>query len=215
MELTASEIAIINVIGIIIGSLISGSISYSRAKKSAYINSVSVARREWLESVRAAFLEANMYRNSSDNERHIQKINLLLNPSEKYVQLLTELQWALMYRLSQRDSKFMDRIIDSEVLLSKTRKEKIKKLYGDANGDEDLIQKIELVQQIILKREWNIIKKEIKLGRELKNEKEEVKQTESAVKAIDEEDKIRNTLRDLEDLAQRVKLEEQLSSSST
>lgn len=192
-------VALINVIGV----YWSAKAANNRAERSEYINAVSASRREWLEKVRNNFIQYNrMVQDESTKTEeftlnHIE-MGLLLNPSERYNSLLSLLYGVYKAkRQGVRDCELQEQG-DESFFISDKEIVQFKELFRhDAlSSRENCYTSIQLVQQIILKREWEIIKQEVKDGGNIDVETENEK-TKDAVEAIDKTCDIPKILNDI------------------
>lgn len=191
-------VAGINILGVIFTAMAAN----IRSNKSEYINMVSASRREWLEKVRNNFIQYNriIQEQRTDTSEfalnHIE-MNLLLNPTEKYTSLLSMLYSALKIKEDMSEevtSEEVEAIINESIFVSAEEFERLKKLLLNKELDEqELYNLTQLIQEIILKREWEIIKQEVKYGGKIKDGTEEEK-TAKAVRAVDSDKKIAKVL---------------------
>ncbi|AOU01227.1 hypothetical protein CU084_17675 [Bacillus velezensis] len=149
----------------LMGIIITALITHRNAKRNALVETISKQRIEWVNDLRAKFVDFNtladqyylavkMLTNETDNEpkfdftekyhslgRTKNNIELLLNPSEVFAGLLTNNLDEVVKLFFKDDFKIED--------------------Y------EELINSVEFYQQLILKSEWKRVKTEIVQGREL------------------------------------------------
>lgn len=195
-------IAVINTLGVLGSAFWAG----KRAKKSEYINSVSASRQEWLEKVRNNFIEYNKiiylgYRYSENPSIQSEdsfalnsaELRLLINPSDRFVQLLTLLDQSLQLEIrygvvgNSANEDFLEEIINENLILNESETNKLKRLVMDKKFEKNkLYGLIGKVQQIILKREWEIVKKEVKDGGKI-SQKAEDHMAEIAIEKVDGE----------------------------
>lgn len=177
------------------------------SKETNYINAINTERRISLNKLRESFIEYNrlisyynlhfrynpnpdegkMEEAESDIQRIENESSLLLNPSENNAYLLSILQTALFAKLqgvteAQVESYGEDEYDFDAFYDPKTQRD-TKVLFLNFNS-ADLYRRLVLVQKIILKTEWNMIKMEAEKRSEL-NTDEEDEAVEDALAKID------------------------------
>ena len=151
---------IITLVGISITAFFSF-LNWSHSKRNTYINSINSERRQWV---------SNLRRNCVDQLTTSFQLFIAIKHKNLEVEIENTSMWAKIYELENEAYLLLnptENVVQYLIEMYNDLKEIFHSNIFRAKCARDKRDKIVLIQQIILKSEWKIIKTETESGKEL------------------------------------------------